>query len=99
MMNRIGAYHRMITDEEGYGKQVEFFGYGTFLGEEVPPPGIMFLGRDISQYEEEYPKLQLDNGDIIWGFECVFATEEQMKRDISGLELINVSIHDVRGKI
>jgi hypothetical protein len=99
MMDRIGAYHKMYHDDKGYATKVEFFGYGHYLGEEIPPPGITFMGMELHKFGDETPKLQLDNGDIIWGCECVWATEEQMQRDVAGIELEIVSIHDVRGKI
>ena len=97
MKQRVGVIHRFIHDKKGYIDKVEFFGYGEIIAEEVPPPGVMFMGIDMHKAGDEIAKIQLDNGDTVWGCECIFNTEETIQREIKDKEIIEVRINDVRG--
>lgn len=66
---RIGAV--MSMDDQ----RVLLLGYGVYEGLGQPPPGR--IASDAPN-----PKMTLDNGDIVWGFECWWGSEEQMKKQI-----------------
>ncbi len=80
--DRIGA----LRDADD--KVVNFFGYGVYEGEEVPPWG---LAKDAGITN---PKLRLDNGKVVWGQECWWGPEEKIKELIGGREIIEVEPYD-----
>jgi hypothetical protein len=73
---RIGAID--YTDKDA----VYFFGYGIYLGDEIPPNG--FAGM----FKRPNPKLQLDDGTIVWGQECWWGSEEKIKEFIGDRKVI-----------
>lgn len=50
---------------------VKFLGYGVYLGEETPP-----------DLPIPNPKLQMDNGAIVWGYQCWWGGESAVKSQI-----------------
>lgn len=86
---RVGAIHTFKD------KTIEFFGYGVYLGDEIPPSDITFLGMSI---KDPTPKLQMDSGDIIWGCECWWGDVEHIDRELEGKKIIEVNINDIRSK-
>lgn len=74
---RVGAM--MSADE----KKMLFLGYGTYVGKEPCPA--------LGNYPN--PKIQLDNGDIVWGCECWWDTEDGMKKRLAKYKGV---IKDVR---
>ena len=84
--DRVGA---MVCVRHGI---VSFLGFGSYQGDEVPP-------SDIGGYNFglENPKILLDNGDVIWGCECWWDNEENVKTLLKkAVDVINVSINDYR---
>ncbi len=45
---------------------------------------------------EPNPRITLDNGKIVWGYECWWGPEERMKKSISNRTVINVDIDTAR---
>ena len=58
---------------------VRFYGYGTYTGGEVPPKEV---DEFLSELELENPKIELDNGNIVWGCQCWWGSEEKVKQMI-----------------
>lgn len=90
--DRIGA---IMRSEE---KKVYSLGFGTYLGDEVPPKEIGGFNVGLPN-----PKLQLDTGQVVWGCECWWGTEEGMKRRLhkweeAGFEIITVDIDAERAR-
>jgi hypothetical protein len=75
---RIGAIQK--ADQTA----VWFFGYGVYAGDEVPPSGFL---HDL---DRPNPKLQLDNGDVVWGYESWWGPEDQIKEVIGDRQVIIV---------
>lgn len=44
------------------------------------------------------PKLELDNGDIVWGQECWWGSEEEVRRQFGNRKIVEVSISSAREK-
>lgn len=65
---------------------VKFFGYGTYLGDEVP-----------ADYPLPNPKLQMDNGAIVWGFQCWWGDESAVKSQIEKYEKAGWAIEEAQG--
>ena len=83
---RVGAIQK--TDAE----TVYLFGYGIYLGCEVPPLGTYCLGVDLHEEAHPNPKIRLDSGDIVWGCECWWGGEESVKRDIGDRKVVIVPV-------
>jgi hypothetical protein len=89
--DRVGA---ISHSKEGI---VYFFGYGTYEGDEVPPPGIRFMGVELSGLKQENPKIQLDSGKVVWGCECWWGPEEKVRKALEGAkEVVEVDIEVAR---
>lgn len=73
---RIGAIQKADQDT------VWFFGYGVYAGDEVPPTGFL---HDIGRAN---PKLKLDNGNVVWGYESWWAPEDQVKEMIGDRKIV-----------
>lgn len=43
---------------------VNLLGYGIYAEDEIPPNGILHI------IGAKNPKLQLDNGKMVWGYQC-----------------------------
>ena len=68
---------------------INFYGFGTYLGDFNPPDFEDFPGYT-------NPKIQLDNGHIVWGCECWWGPEEEFKKFAEGKEIIVVEPEDDR---
>lgn len=79
---RVGAI--MKADNE----RVWLFGYGIYDGDEVPPPGVGFMGLDLNELQYKNPKITLDNKEVVWGCECWWGSEEKIKSAIGGRMVI-----------
>lgn len=92
--DRIGAI--LSSDEH----EVRFLGYGTYLGEEVPPKeGPATPARYVSKIGHKNPKLHMDSGEIVWGCECWWSDIENVKNEMivwreSGRRIIETKISD-----
>ena len=81
-MKKVGIRVGAIQSKDE--KTVHFYGYGVYVGDEIPPSGF---AHDIGM---KNPKIQLDDGGVVWGQECWWGDEEAVKRVIGGREIIAV---------
>ncbi len=79
---RIGE--RVGAIQSANGIEVHFYGYGIYVGEEVPPDG--FAG----ELGVKNPKILLDNGQIVYGQECWWGSEEKVKKMIGERKIVMV---------
>lgn len=79
---------RVVAIEQADSDTVYIFGYGTYVGDELPPRGISLL-PDVPN-----PKIRLDDGSIVWGCQCWWgriASEAEWEREyLEGRELVVV---------
>jgi len=71
---------RVIAVQDADDKEVRIFGYGNYVGDEIPPkgtPGV--FGIDAGELGIKNPKIVLDNGDVIWGCQCWWANPDKFK--------------------
>lgn len=67
---------------------VKFLGFGTMLSEEIPPQSITGIPN---------PKIQLDNGKIVWGYECKWDIAEDIKAYLQyATKVLEVDIDEER---
>jgi hypothetical protein len=62
---------------------VHLLGYGVFDGWHYQP--------DI---ESRNPRITLDTGTIVWGFQCWWGSEEEVREFIAGRQVIPATIHE-----
>lgn len=61
--------------------KMKLFGYGVYLGNKIPETDdIKSMGVSLKKYDLSNPCIQLDNGDIVWGCECWWGAEEEIKK-------------------
>lgn len=77
---------------------VRLLGYGTYQGEEVPPPGVKLMGLDMNALGHTNPKILLDNGQVVWGCECWWGPETRIKESIGNRQIVPVDIEVERTK-
>ena len=84
--SRIGAIQSANQEE------VRLYGYGVYVGDEVPPEGAVLLGHDLHVAGIRNPKLVLDNGDVIWRCQGWWGWEEQVQASIKGRRVVIVPV-------
>lgn len=87
--DRVGAMASATKDT------VDLFGFGVYAGEEVPPEDVRFMGEPIKMPN---PKIVLDDGKIVWGCECWFGTEDQIKTLLGNRTVNFIDIDQARNE-
>ena len=72
---------------------VQLLGFGTYQGEEVPGPEVKFMGVAVNRPN---PKIELDNGTVVWGCECWWGPEPQIKKMIGTKKVLEANIDEFR---
>ena len=78
------------------GKVTYLFGYGTYDGDVVPPPGVQAMGIELHELGVANPKITLDSGKVVWGCECWWGTEAAVRKRLSGFDIVAVDIDESR---
>ena len=96
MVSRIGA----ICDADEEKKTVRFFGYGIYGGRRQPPEEVYFLGEPYPEGRLN-PCMLLDNGDEVFGCECWWGSETEVKKKLEnqeklGLEIVEYPVAEYR---
>jgi hypothetical protein len=83
-------------------KVVDFLGYGVYEGDFDPDdptyePNAVGLVHDMATMRGHFlnPRIKLDSGKTVWGCECWWGSEEQMKEEIERYKIAGFSIKDV----
>ena len=78
-------------------KTVSLLGFGTYVGDEVPDENAVgVLAEALRECSARNPKIELDNGDVVWGCECWWGDEKIVKAKFADREIIPVDINKVR---
>ena len=78
--DRVGAVQK--ADEN----TVYFYGYGEYIGDTIPSRGIL------GDAGIKNPTIKLDNGQVVYGFECWWGDEERIKKWIGDRTVIMINI-------
>ncbi len=80
---------------------VEFLGYGVYVGDFVPKEAAGFMADGLREVEMSNPKIELDDGEVVYGCECWWGSEEKVKKMLETYDEIKyIKISDIRnGKI
>lgn len=89
---------RVVAIQSADTDEVRLYGYGSHMGDEVPPPGIQFMGIDLNELGYPNPKILLDSGKVVWGCECWWGSEEKAKAMLAGRRIVEVDIDEERKK-
>jgi len=81
--DRVGA---VLSGDE---KSVKFIGFGKYVGEAVPNEAVGFMADALKENEMTNPKIELDNGEVVYGCECWWGSEESVKEMLEGMEVID----------
>lgn len=82
--DRVGA---IASREDGF---VRFFGYGVYRGMFVPGPEARGFAEACHKAGRGNPKIELDNGEVVWGGECWWGPEDQIRAALKGHIVIDV---------
>lgn len=87
---------------------VEVFGFGVYEGDHVAgeddPMPVGWVADMMRDYARPNPKIRLDSGKIVWGCECWWGSEEEIRRKLaaceeSGYSVVEIDIEEKRAEI
>ncbi len=86
----------------GSGKgEVSFLGYGVYEADETPYGAVGALAEMLIYTKAKNPKIVLDSGKTVWGCECWWGPEGDVKKRLArwredGYEIVGVDIEEIR---
>lgn len=66
-------------------------GHGDYVGDHVPPPGVGLMGIELHALGHKNPKIELDNGNVIWGCQCWWGSKERMEEELGDMEIVELT--------
>ena len=78
---RIGAVLKANSET------VHLIGYGVYVGDETPPEAVGGFNIGFPN-----PKLQLDDGTVVWGCECWWGPEDKIRAMHEGKTVVQVDM-------
>lgn len=78
-MRKVGS--RIFAVQQATADTVWLYGVGTYVGDEVPPEHV---DAELHQIGLQCPRLVMDSGLDVWGFECWWGPEESYDKFIQG---------------
>lgn len=97
-MSAVGSRVGCMLSASADGKTVFFLGYGVYSGNEIPFGAVGPLADKCISLEKQNPKLTLDSGKVVWGCECWWGSEDEVKKSIAGKTLVPVDIEEIRSQ-
>ena len=82
-MEKIGS--RVGAMESANKETVRMYGYGVYDGDHVPASGWLHDAKIPN------PKIILDDGGVVWGYQCWWGDEEAVLKKVGDREVIMVS--------
>jgi len=70
----VAVGQRVIAIRDGKDRTIYYFGEGVYAGDFVPPEGIGGFNIGLPN-----PRLDLDNGQTVWGCECWWGPVEKLR--------------------
>ena len=82
-------------------KIVKFLGYGKYVGDHPPVEAVGWMAESLAKSNVPNPKIELDNGEVVYGCECWWGVEAGVKEKLAkyteaGYEVVEVKMSDVR---
>lgn len=90
---------RVAAVRNASNEEVYLYGFGVYVGDEVPEAGAKGFAAIAREYNHSNPKIVLDSGAIVWGGECWWwRIEEGFDESfVKGRKIVSVPLPD-RGK-
>ena len=80
-------------------KRVEFLGYGTYEGDFMPMEAVGTIAEVLVEQKTGNPRLRLDSGKVVYGCECWWGEEDEIKERLKTYpKIVNVDIDKIRKK-
>jgi len=94
---RVGAI--LCIDEEA--GELMLIGYGVYVGDFVPEGAVGNVADLTKLLGKKNPKIVLDNGKVVWGCECWWGPEKEIKKSVEaarnkGMKITEVDMEKVR---
>ena len=89
---RVGAILRADSHS------VKFLGYGVYEGNHTPAKGP--FGMTQAEFKKTVghpytnPRIRLDNGKRVWGFQCHWGPEREIKHTLVGKKVEHVTLEE-----
>lgn len=71
---------RVVAIQKATDDEVFIYGYGVYRGDSVPPKGRNEHADLYNTLELPNPCIELDEGGMVFGFECWWGDEEKFKK-------------------
>ena len=95
-MSKVQLGDRVIALADIKDNVAKIFGYGTYIGELIPDyegeRGTM--SDTLKKLQIPNPTIELDNGDSVYGCECWWGAESDIKNKIKDCEIKTITIQD-----
>lgn len=85
-MPKVEIGSRVMAIQNANENTVYLFGRGVYVGDEIPESGMLH------RLEIPNPKIQLDNGSVVYGYQCWWGPEEMMEKKFAGRQVIDVEV-------
>jgi hypothetical protein len=72
----------------------ELVGHGQITGRSKCSPDVFVFGRSMAGIEN--PEIKLDSGEVIWGCECWYDSEDVMKMLLGERTPVGISVQKLR---
>lgn len=92
-MSRVQVGDRVIAlrNASNESKTAYIYGVGTYQGELVPEHESIFKAAGMKN-----PAIKLDNGSMVYGFECWWGPEDAVRNKFPGFTFVEVDINEDR---
>ena len=89
---RVGAILSATEDE------VKLLGWGVYGGDELPGEDAEGVGAIIRLQGRTNPKIILDSGEVVWGYQCWWAPEAYTRKVIGDrkITLVNLKGEEIK---
>lgn len=97
-MNKVEVGSRVGAISHSENNTLYVFGFGVYDGDFVPDTAAGTMGKTLQQVGAKNPKITLDNGKVVWGCECWWGPEDEVKQRLERFTVVETDIDEVRTK-
>lgn len=94
MAHQVGQ--RVFAIRDADDNNVYSYGFGVYVGNEVPDGEAEGLAEHLRIGGQPNPKIVLDNGKVVWGCECWWGPEEKFQDSVGHRKVLPVDIDNER---
>jgi hypothetical protein len=94
MKYQIGTRVGAILSSNAY--EVQFLGYGVYEADRIPVEAVGWLANMCREMQRPNPCILLDNGKRVYGCECWWGPEVDVRKMLDGRTIVTVDIETYR---